>query len=64
MSEYEYNDTSMRLFLYLLTAFFALGIYLVISRYNAIYNRAVPFRYRIPEVCSFLLILNFFVLIC
>lgn len=52
MSEYDSNDNSTRLVFYLLTAFFALGIYLVVSRYNAIYNRPVPFRYRIPEVCD------------
>ncbi|KAJ3477063.1 hypothetical protein NLI96_g10721 [Meripilus lineatus] len=44
---YDYDDEGIN-FLYPLSAFFALGIWLVISRYHSIRNRAVPFVHRPP----------------
>lgn len=46
---YDYDDEGIN-FLYPLSAFFALGIWLVISRYHSIRNRAVPFVHRPPLV--------------
>ena len=33
-----------------ITAFFGLGIYLVIQKYNEMRNRPIRFSYRVPEV--------------
>ncbi|KAH9947117.1 meiotic sister-chromatid recombination aldehyde dehydrogenase [Amylocystis lapponica] len=47
MSDYD-DDDGLDVF-YLLSAFFALGIWLVFSRYQTIHNRAVPFRHPAPD---------------
>ena len=47
----DYDDDGVGI-LYPLTIFFALGIWLVVQRYNSIRNRAVPFRKAPPPVSS------------
>ena len=47
--DYDYDDEGVGV-LWPLTMVFALGIYLVVQRYNSIRNRAIPFRVDQPEV--------------
>ena len=44
------QDGDFMLVFYSLTAFFALGIWTVVQRYQTIKNRAVPFNLAIPDV--------------
>ncbi|OCH89541.1 meiotic sister-chromatid recombination aldehyde dehydrogenase [Obba rivulosa] len=49
-SSYEYDDDDSHVFGYLLTFFFAWGIYLVWWRWHSFRNRAIPFRHPAPHV--------------
>ncbi|EMD32652.1 hypothetical protein CERSUDRAFT_118679 [Gelatoporia subvermispora B] len=48
-SSYDYDDDDSHAFGYLLTFFFAWGIYLVWWRWHSIRNRAIPFRHPAPH---------------
>ncbi|KAI0783294.1 meiotic sister-chromatid recombination aldehyde dehydrogenase [Abortiporus biennis] len=47
--EYEYEDEGGIGVIYPITILVALGIYLVVARYQSIRNRAIPFRYPAPS---------------
>lgn len=36
---------------YLLSTFIALGIWLVVQRYQRAHNSPLPFKFKIPKVC-------------